>query len=60
MQCYRLKVVYNGTMFHGMQSNGNFLQTVEDCLELAVNTAYPGLKIKVHASGRTDAGVHGT
>lgn len=60
MQCYKLQLAYNGSKFSGLQSNGMFLRTIQDCVELAVNVSFPGLSIRINASGRTDAGVHCT
>src|SRR3954467_10774737 len=55
---HRLKftVAYDGTPFAGWQSqaNGN---TIQDILERAFADV-AGEEIRVHGSGRTDAGVH--
>lgn len=53
----RLTVAYDGGPFAGWQSQarGN---TVQDHLETAFATLSGGLRIQVHGSGRTDAGVH--
>lgn len=53
----RLTVAYHGGPFEGWQSQarGN---TVQDHLEAAFAALTGGLRIHVHGSGRTDAGVH--
>jgi len=52
----RLLVAYDGTAFRGFQSQkgGN---TVQDNLERAIE-GIVGERVVIHASGRTDAGVH--
>lgn len=52
----RLLVSYDGTAFRGFQSQKHGL-TVQDTLEKAVATI-AGERVILHASGRTDAGVH--
>ena len=53
-----LALEYNGASFHGWQSQpgGN---TLQDAVEQALSQV-AGEQIRVHAAGRTDAGVHAT
>jgi tRNA pseudouridine38-40 synthase len=52
----RLTIAYDGTGFAGWQSQPN-RNGVQDHLEAAFQTIL-GQKVRVHGSGRTDAGVH--
>ena len=54
---YRAKVAYVGTFFHGWQIQENAPRTVQQTLESALSEVF-GQSIRVHASGRTDSGVH--
>jgi len=54
---YRATVAYVGTFFHGWQIQENASRTVQASLEEAAARA-AGCPVRVHASGRTDAGVH--
>lgn len=54
---YRATVAYVGTFFHGWQIQENAARTVQAVLEAGIR-AFVGEPVRVHASGRTDAGVH--
>lgn len=54
---YRATVAYVGTFFHGWQVQENASRTVQAVLEGAAGHAL-GERVRIHASGRTDAGVH--
>ncbi|HEY4344586.1 MAG TPA: tRNA pseudouridine(38-40) synthase TruA [Parvibaculum sp.] len=56
MPRYKLTIEYDGTNFCGWQSQANG-GAVQDALEAAVK-GFCGQDIRVHAAGRTDAGVH--
>ncbi|AZK46051.1 tRNA pseudouridine(38-40) synthase TruA [Paenibacillus lentus] len=51
-----MTVCYDGTSYYGFQTQpgGN---TIQDCLEAAIRHL-TGEVVKIHGSGRTDAGVH--
>jgi tRNA pseudouridine38-40 synthase len=54
---YRATVAYIGTFFHGWQRQKNAERTVQAVVEKALNRI-AGRPVTVHASGRTDTGVH--
>ncbi len=54
---YRATIAYVGTFFHGWQAQENAARTVQAVLESALARVF-GVPVRVHASGRTDAGVH--
>ena len=58
MARYRLTIEYDGGPFSGFQSQTNG-PTVQGAVEAAV-AAFCGETVRVHAAGRTDAGVHAT
>jgi tRNA pseudouridine38-40 synthase len=57
MPNFRLVVAYDGTDFHGWQTQPG-LRTVQATLEGAISALAGGQHIRVNASGRTDTGVH--
>lgn len=56
--CQRVKLVveYDGTHYHGWQVQAQG-ETIQSCLERAL-TSVCGHTVRLHSSGRTDAGVH--
>jgi tRNA pseudouridine38-40 synthase len=54
---YRATVAYVGTFFHGWQRQSNADRTVQAVVEKAI-LRLSGGSVIVHASGRTDTGVH--
>jgi tRNA pseudouridine38-40 synthase len=57
MRNIRLTLSYDGTEFNGWQTQPGF-RTVQETLEQAIAELTGEAKIRVNASGRTDAGVH--
>jgi tRNA pseudouridine38-40 synthase len=57
MRNIKLTLSYDGTDFNGWQTQPGY-RTVEETLELAIAKLTGEPKIRVNASGRTDAGVH--
>ena len=58
MRNIKLILEYDGTSYHGWQSQiGSGMPTIQDTLEQALS-ALTRETIKTHSSGRTDAGVH--
>jgi tRNA pseudouridine38-40 synthase len=55
---YFIEISYNGTGFHGWQTQPNAL-TVQECLDKALSV-YFRQKVVTLGCGRTDAGVHAT
>lgn len=54
---YLITISYDGTDFSGYQKQPKE-RTVQSELEKALKEINGGKKVDVHASGRTDAGVH--
>lgn len=57
MQRYKCIISYDGTNFSGYQIQPN-KRTVQSVFEAVLAKLHKGTEVKVHASGRTDAGVH--
>ncbi len=57
MRNIRLTVSYDGTDYHGFQSQPNTDRTIQGQLEKAIHKL-TGEELHVIGSGRTDAGVH--
>ena len=57
MRNFKLLLSYDGTDFQGWQTQPGF-RTVQETLEAALCTLTGEEKLRVNASGRTDAGVH--
>lgn len=57
MRNIKITLAYDGTDFNGWQTQPGF-RTVQETLELAIARLTAEPKIRVNASGRTDAGVH--
>jgi tRNA pseudouridine38-40 synthase len=55
---FRATLAYDGTGFRGFQSQGAGARTVQGELEAALGRLAKGVRVAVHAAGRTDAGVH--
>lgn len=60
LRTYRLTVAYKGTNYQGWQKQAvsDGPPTVQEMIEQAVRKVLKKAKISLHASGRTDAGVH--
>lgn len=57
MQRYKCMLSYDGTNFSGYQIQPN-KRTVQSTVEAVLAKLHKGTEVRVHASGRTDAGVH--
>jgi tRNA pseudouridine38-40 synthase len=58
MPRYRLLIEYDGRPYHGFQAQ-DALPSVQGSIERAVK-GFCGQSLRLHAAGRTDAGVHAT
>ena len=58
MPRYKLTIEYDGGPYHGFQAQDG-LASVQGSIEAAVK-AFTGQTLRLHAAGRTDAGVHAT
>ncbi len=54
----KITLLYDGSQFHGFQSQNDGTRTVANKLKEAFSSL--GIKSKINASGRTDTGVHAT
>ena len=57
MNNYRITVQYDGTRYNGWQKQGNTKNTIQEKFENVLSKMC-GSDVEIHASGRTDAGVH--
>src|SRR5450755_2475591 len=57
MRNLALTIGYDGTDFNGWQTQPGF-RTVQETLEGAIAALTGGPRVRLNASGRTDAGVH--
>src|SRR5262245_45520505 len=57
MRNIRLTLSYDGTNFNGWQTQPGY-RTVQETLEEAIAKLTAEQRVRVNASGRTDAGVH--
>src|SRR6201997_5351704 len=57
MRNLKLTISYDGTDFNGWQTQPGY-RTVQETLEVAIAALTGEPRIRLNASGRTDAGVH--
>ena len=57
MKNYKILVSYDGTKYNGWQRQGNTQNTIQEKFENVISKMC-GEKVEIHASGRTDRGVH--
>jgi tRNA pseudouridine38-40 synthase len=58
MPRYRVTLAYDGSDFHGWQSQASGRRTVQSSLEAALQQLTDADRVRVAGAGRTDAGVH--
>lgn len=57
MKNYKMIISYDGTKYNGWQRQGNTQNTIQEKFENVISKMC-GEKVEIHASGRTDRGVH--
>ncbi len=57
MKNYKITVSYDGTKYNGWQKQGNTQNTIQEKFENVISKMC-GNYVEIHASGRTDRGVH--
>ena len=57
MKNYKITVQYDGSRYNGWQKQGNTKNTIQEKFENVLSKMC-GTDVEIHASGRTDAGVH--
>lgn len=57
MKNYKMIIFYDGTKYNGWQRQGNTQNTIQEKFENVISKMC-GEKVEIHASGRTDRGVH--
>ena len=57
MKNYRLIIQYDGTRYNGWQTQKTTQNTIQEKIEMVLSKMV-GQEVKIHGSGRTDAGVH--
>ena len=57
MKNYKITVQYDGSRYNGWQKQGNTKNTIQEKFENVLSKMC-GSDVEIHASGRTDAGVH--
>ena len=57
MKNYKITIQYDGTKYNGWQKQGNTPNTIQEKFENVISRMCDQ-NVEIHASGRTDAGVH--
>lgn len=57
MKNYKMVLSYDGSRYKGWQRLGNGEATIQETVENALENVL-GVRVEIHGSGRTDAGVH--